>query len=79
MLYNDGYVHAAGGKHPRLLGKPAVIGWEEIWEELDPIAKRVYEGGETIHFVDHFLPMARGGMIEETCELRRRGSLRWVY
>ncbi|ORY86727.1 hypothetical protein BCR35DRAFT_302458 [Leucosporidium creatinivorum] len=65
IIYNDEYVGAAGSKHPELLGKPAAVGWGEIWDGLEPIAARVM-AGETVSFVDHFLPMKREGFIEET-------------
>ncbi|KAI5479085.1 hypothetical protein MNV49_004083 [Pseudohyphozyma bogoriensis] len=58
MIYNDHYIEAAGAKHPALLGRPGRVGWAEIWDELDPIAKMVMRG-ETFYAVDHLLTMNR--------------------
>ncbi|KAI5477386.1 hypothetical protein MNV49_006453 [Pseudohyphozyma bogoriensis] len=71
MIYNDHYIEAAGAKHPALLGRPGHLGWAEIWDEIDPIAKMVMRG-ETFYAVDHLLPMNRttnglpGTDLEET-------------
>ncbi|GAA5948632.1 hypothetical protein JCM21900_005196 [Sporobolomyces salmonicolor] len=65
IIYNDLYIHTAGGKHPELLGLPAQIGWSEIWDGLERVANRALSG-ETVFFRDHFLAMERGGYLEET-------------
>ncbi|KAM0747651.1 hypothetical protein T439DRAFT_93583 [Meredithblackwellia eburnea MCA 4105] len=65
LLYNDQYIGAAGDKHPELLGKTGKEGWKEIWDELDPVVQRVMDG-DTVHFIDHPLPMQRKGYLEET-------------
>ncbi|GAA6041500.1 hypothetical protein JCM8097_001909 [Rhodosporidiobolus ruineniae] len=65
IIYNDLYIETAGNKHPTLLGQPARIGWAEIWDGLNSVAKRTL-AGETCFFKDHFLAMERRGFTEET-------------
>src|SRR5687767_8934222 len=31
QIYNDGYIHVLGGKHPRALGQRADECWAETW------------------------------------------------
>ena len=46
-LYNDAYAPTIGDKHPRALGRPARENWAELWDDLEPLLRRVLETGET--------------------------------
>ncbi len=46
-LYNEAYVPTIGDKHPQALGKPARIGWGELWDDLGPLLQSVRDTGET--------------------------------
>ena len=47
-LYNDVYAPTIGYKHPHALGRPAREYWGELWDDLEPLLKRVLENGETV-------------------------------
>ena len=47
-LYNDAYAPTIGDKHPRALGRPARENWTELWDDLEPLLRRVLETGETV-------------------------------
>ncbi|MFE1601511.1 hybrid sensor histidine kinase/response regulator [Methylobacterium sp. ID0610] len=47
-LYNDAYAPTIGSKHPRALGRPARENWSELWDDLEPLLRRVRETGETV-------------------------------
>ena len=64
-IYNDAYVTIAGEKHPHLLGKSGREAWSEIWPDLEPLVKSVFNGGATWS-EDQPLYMNRRGYIEET-------------
>src|SRR5215217_4302916 len=46
-IYNDSYRIIAGDKHPGLLGKSGREGWSEIWDDLEPLVEKVFNGGST--------------------------------
>jgi len=47
-LYNDAYAPTIGEKHPRALGQPARQNWAELWDDLEPLLRRVLDTGETV-------------------------------
>ena len=47
-LYNDAYAPTIGDKHPRALGRPAVENWTELWDDLEPLLRRVRETGQPV-------------------------------
>jgi hypothetical protein len=47
-LYNDAYAPTIGEKHPRALGRPARENWAELWDDLEPLLRRVMDTGETV-------------------------------
>ena len=47
-LYNDAYAPTIGDKHPKALGRPARENWAELWDDLEPLLRRVLETGETV-------------------------------
>ena len=44
-LYNDAYAPTIGGKHPKALGRPARENWAELWDDLEPLLRRVVAAG----------------------------------
>jgi PAS domain S-box-containing protein len=60
-LYNETYVPTIGDKHPRALGRPASEGWAELWDDLGPLLRSVFEQGETIHAKDRPFYIERDG------------------
>lgn len=67
-FYNDAYRQSLGndGKHPDLLGKKAIDGWSELWEEVvEPLTTDVMLHGKTFLFDDRLVPIYRNGKIED--------------
>lgn len=66
-FYNDAYRPSLGsiGKHPSILGIPAVNAWPEIWEVIKPLIDGVYGGGEFTWSEDQLIPIYRNGKIED--------------
>ncbi|GGC47279.1 PAS domain S-box protein [Chelatococcus reniformis] len=60
-LYNDAYAPTIGVKHPRALGRPAVENWGELWDDLEPLLRRVRETGETVFATDRPFYIERSG------------------
>ena len=42
-LYNDAYAPTIGEKHPGALGRPARENWAELWDDLEPLLRRVLD------------------------------------
>jgi len=63
-LYNDAYSPTIGNKHPRALGRPAQENWTELWDDLEPLLRRVLETGETIFARDRPFYIERHGYPE---------------
>ena len=66
FLYNDAYRPTLGGKHPRSLGMPTRELYPEIWDEVAPRLRRVYEQGESTWDRALLLVLYRHGYPEET-------------
>ncbi|HVI28164.1 PAS domain-containing protein [Hansschlegelia sp.] len=64
-LYNDAYAPTIGDKHPRAFGRPAVENWRELWDDLEPLLRRVRDGGETVFAHDRPFYIERRGFGEE--------------
>jgi PAS domain S-box-containing protein len=65
LLYNQGYSHILGIKHPGALGRDFLDVWHEIRADLLPIVNQAYEG-EPVQMDDIELVMHRHGYPEET-------------
>ncbi len=65
-LYNDPYKAIIGGKHPRMLGEPTRIVWEEIWPEIAHLLAKAMQGDEGTYVESQLLIMERSGYPEET-------------
>lgn len=63
-LYNDGYIHMAGEKHPRMLGMATEDIWREVWPEVEPLLQRA-KSGEPVTIEDLRLTITRRGFPEE--------------
>ncbi len=66
-IYNDAYSPVLGKKHPRVLGTPARVCWEEIWNDvLGPLFTGVLTTGESFWAHDRLFFLERNGYLEET-------------
>jgi two-component sensor histidine kinase len=63
-LYNDAYAPTIGKKHPGALGRPARESWTELWDDLEPLLRRVLETGETVFAKDRPFYIERHGYPE---------------
>lgn len=63
-LYNDAYAPTIGDKHPKALGRPARESWTELWDDLEPLLRRVLETGETVSAKDRPFYIERHGYPE---------------
>ncbi len=63
-LYNDVYAPTIGDKHPYAFGRPAREHWTELWEDLEPLLKRVLYGGDTVAAKDRPFYIERHGYPE---------------
>ena len=63
-LYNDAYAPTIGDKHPHALGRPARENWSELWSDLEPLLRRVFENGETVVAKDRPFYIERHGYAE---------------
>ena len=59
--YNDRYAPTIGEKHPRALGQPARQNWAELWDDLEPLLRRVLDTGETVFAKDRPFYIERHG------------------
>jgi PAS domain S-box-containing protein len=66
FFYNDPYKSIIGGKHPKALGRPTVVVWEEIWDEIEPLLRTAMTGVEGTYVEQKLLLMERNGYPEET-------------
>jgi two-component sensor histidine kinase len=63
-LYNDAYAPTIGEKHPGALGRPARESWTELWDDLEPLLRRVLDTGETVFAKDRPFYIERHGYPE---------------
>jgi PAS domain S-box-containing protein len=64
-LYNDAYAPAIGDKHPAAFGRPAREFLSELWDDLEPLLRRVRETGEAFAAKDRPFYIERHGYGEE--------------
>ncbi|MQA90735.1 MAG: PAS domain-containing protein [Gemmatimonas sp.] len=65
QIYNDGYRHVMGAKHPAGLGQPTRECWPEVWEFNAPIYDKVMNRAESFTLEDRRLVVERDGYPEE--------------
>ena len=63
-LYNEPYAPTIGQRHPRAFGRPARENWAELWDDLEPLLRRVMETGETVAAKDRPFYIERYGYPE---------------
>lgn len=63
-FYNDIYAPTIGNKHPHAFGRPAREYWKELWDDLEPLLRRVFEKGETVSAKDRPFYIERYGYPE---------------
>ncbi len=63
-LYNDVYAPTIGNKHPHAFGRPAREYWTELWDDLEPLLRRVLDNGETVAAKDRPFYIERHGYPE---------------
>ena len=63
-FYNDIYAPTIGNKHPHAFGRPAREHWSELWDDLEPLLKRVLDNGETVAAKDRPFYIERFGYPE---------------
>ncbi len=66
LLYNDGYMHILGAKHPASLGAPGTVAWGEVWPTIGPMLAGVMDRAEATWSDDLPLFIDRRGIIEES-------------
>ncbi len=64
MIYNDGYTHFAGARHPQQLGMKVLEGWPEV-ADFNAHVMKVGLGGGTLSFKDQELTLYRNGAAEQ--------------
>jgi signal transduction histidine kinase len=52
LIYNDGYRHVLGDKHPGALGRRGSEVWHEIWAEIEPMFQQIRAGGPPVYADD---------------------------
>ncbi|WP_394558265.1 PAS domain S-box protein [Aquipseudomonas alcaligenes] len=63
-LYNDAYIPTIGAKHPKAFGRPGIENWTELWDDLEPLLRGVYETGQTYSAKDRPFYIERHGLGE---------------
>ena len=66
FFYNDAYRPTLGLKHPASLGAPTRKLWAEIWDDIAPRIRKVYDEGVATWDRGLLLFLERGGYPEET-------------
>jgi PAS domain S-box-containing protein len=66
LIYNDAWAPIPGERHPAALGRPAREVWHDIWPIVRPQFREVVETGKGLALFEQFLPLERGGKVEET-------------
>jgi signal transduction histidine kinase len=61
LIYNDGYRHVLGDKHPGALGRRGTEVWHEIWPEIAPMFQQIRAGGPPIYADDAPFVIERAG------------------
>jgi PAS domain S-box-containing protein len=61
LIYNDGYRHVLGSKHPDSLGRPGTEVWREIWGEIAPMFTQILSGGPALYADDAPFVIERAG------------------
>lgn len=63
LIYNDGFIPIADGRHPSSFGEPAEKYWDDDWARMGLIFDRVTEG-ESISLEDECITVRRDDNLE---------------
>lgn len=66
VLYNDAWSVIPADRHPGALGRKGAELWSDIWDEVGPGFRDVFEHGRGVALYETMLPMVRGGARQET-------------
>ncbi len=66
FFYNDAYRPTLGIKHPNSLAQPTAKLWAEIWDDVEPRIRQVYDTGQATWDRALLLILERSGEPEET-------------
>ena len=66
QIFNHAYTPVLGEKYPRAIGEPGAECWAEVWDELEPLARQVLDGGVSTYSENQLLFLHRHGYHEET-------------
>ena len=55
LIYNDGYRPILGDKHPRALGRPIREVWPEVWSQIEPFHRQIFNGESDAVFAQDLL------------------------
>ena len=62
LVYNDGYRPILGDKHPSALGRPIRDVWPEVWPQIEPFHRAIFNGESDAVFArDMLLRIQRHG------------------
>jgi PAS domain S-box-containing protein len=64
LIYNDGYRHVLGSKHPAALARPGSEVWSEVWREIAPMFEQIRAGGPPVYADDAPFVMERAAGAE---------------
>ena len=65
LIYNDGYRHVLGAKHPQALGRSGREVWAEIWGDVAPMFESIRAGHGSAYADDARFVVRRGGVDED--------------
>ena len=65
LIYNDGYRHVLGAKHPQALGRSGREVWAEIWGDIAPMFESIRAGEGSVYADDAPFVVRRGGVDED--------------
>lgn len=63
-LYNEPYAPTIGLRHPKAFGRPARENWAELWDDLEPLLRRVMDADKTVTAKDRPFYIERHGYPE---------------
>lgn len=66
QIYNEAYAQLVGTKHPEAIAMPAKRCWDEVWDELSPLATQVMNDGQATFAENMLLLLERHDYVEET-------------
>ena len=65
-FYNDAFRSSLGSERQHSIGKMPEEMWGDIWSDVGPTIRAVFERGEPAWFENQLMPMSRNGRLEDT-------------